>query len=58
MTGRDYNVCPENADGQHGPLRDHMDPEIDLGFVSVCCAACGTSTGYEIARFADDLEWN
>ena len=54
----DYNICPDNDDGVHGPLRNHMDPDIDLGFVSVYCCACGGTTGFEIARFAADLEWN
>lgn len=56
---RDYNVCTENPCGQHGPIVHNLeDHDIDAGFVSVRCQACGETTGHEIARFIDDLEWN
>jgi hypothetical protein len=56
---RDYNVCPSNADGRHGPIvHNFEDYDIDPGYVSVRCEACGESTGHPIAAFADDLEWN
>lgn len=55
---RDYNVCPENADGKHGPITTGNDYDIDPGYVSVQCESCGASTGYPIGSFVDDLEWN
>lgn len=54
----DYNVCDQNPDGLHGPIHAHWDPEISDTHVSVACMACGTTTGYPIAEFAADLDWN
>lgn len=54
----DYNVCPANPDGKHGPLVANWDAEIEDTHVSVACKACGTTTGWPIAEFADRLEWN
>lgn len=54
----DYNVCPENEDGKHGPLEANHDQEIADTHVSVWCRACGYTTGWPISEFADDLEWN
>jgi len=57
-TPRDYDVCTENPDGRHGPIEANWDPEIADTHVSVACAACGTTTGFPIAAFAPDLDWN
>lgn len=54
---RDYNVCPENLNGVHGPIVQHLDLEIPEGYCSVACTACGTTTGIPIPP-VDQIEWN
>jgi hypothetical protein len=58
VTERDYNVCPANKDGKHDRVVANLDLEIADTHVSVACTACGTTTGYPISEFVDDLEWN
>lgn len=56
---RDYNTCPDNPDGRHGPVvADYEDQANESTHVHVRCSACGLSTGYPIGEFADDLDWN
>lgn len=54
---RDYNVCPVNLDGKHGPIEANYDPEIQATHFSVACLACGTTTGAALPD-PNDLEWN
>lgn len=56
-TEPDYNVCPENPDGVHGPLEQNHDRGIGDGWLSVACRACGTTTGVPIPP-VQDIEWN
>lgn len=53
---RDYNVCPENLNGVHGPVTQHFDPELPEGFAGVACNACGTTTGIPIPP-AEEISW-
>jgi hypothetical protein len=54
----DYNICPDNEDGVHGPLVQNFDDyEISDGWVAIQCKACGVGTGVEIPPVSE-LEWN
>lgn len=56
LSAVDPSVCPVN-DGKHGPFRVVQHAEVADTHVMVRCEACGTTVGYPISRFADDLDW-
>lgn len=55
-SGHNYDVCPENDDGWHGPLVDAHDPEAPAGFATIECQACGLQTSITIPE-VQSISW-